>query len=836
MNHSISDEEFSFKTWNAETTVEPHLAKKIREKIAEGGLNPNQVAIARLLSEKDPGFRREYMLGLVSPEGRTANEAEVDRAIAKAGGTILEGLGGKQTVIDKKTGTKSSALWSTPRKPPVDEVRRLHRRLKLHDSVDLTDADLQSPDGANHTVAEFIALAYEGLSKPIYISNQFHGGILTVKEAIKAAPWIVKNGFDQCLCNPVQRKMTAEERASGKYKSGGRHNDFASKTLDVVTVENDSLSKDEQLRVILFIKRYLPLCYIVDSGGKSLHATFSLKGLSKKNVMRLRIVLAAMGADPCVLKPVQLTRLGGARRTRPRGAKHKKAGADQCVMYMDRKGRHTAPCREAVLKLCELVESASESCVETEECANEGFPITSLPGDVRALCHSAHESLGVAMPIVAMNVLGITSTALGGGVYAELVSGQKTLPNSFLLIISQSGTGKSKCYSTLNKPLQEAEDKQVKLWLERRAAAQADMNLLKHRRTDLRKKISKEPDSKDLERAWHELERDLESATQKASKESRPWFTINDFTEEALGVSCFHQKHQALGVHTAEGRNFFKIIMGRYGGNGATAENILLAGYSGDECKVTRLNREPISLRPCLSLLVAVQDDVFRRALNDTTFTESGLFPRCLIYRSLERIQPRTQTPPPIEQVCLDNWHKRITELITAYRFADKPVKIKLSKKASADLHSEANREIEKLRDHSQVHDAYAARYGENLIKITLILHALIHGENAHLNTVQSRTVGDAIKIMRWFRKQQTLLLGEAERDSLNILRDRVLQIMSDAERKWISLRDLKNSHGITKENCDLLAQKFSSFEIKNLKSGNKGGRPSMRLIFNDDE
>lgn len=464
------------------------------------------------------------------------------------------------------------------------------------------------------------------------------------------------------------------------------------------------------------------------------------------------------------------------------------------------------------------------------------FPVTSLPTYARSLCLSVHESIGVPIPMVAMNMLGIASTALGGGAYTELIRRRRTSPNLYVLISAPSGLGKSACYNTLCKPLNSCEKLLIEKWQESKLLAQAEVNILNQELTRFKKAISKGGATDDLRSEWVKCEKKLAKAKQRTSEESRPWIMLNDFTEESLGVSCSHQPHQALGVHTPEGRGFFKIIMGRYGSNGATAENIFLAGFTGDDCKVTRLSRAAISVKPCLTLLVAVQDDVFRRALDDYTFTESGLFPRCLIYRCMERVKPRQGNPPPVDPCLIASWNEKITCLVENYRHSSSQIEFVYSDKAALAIHREANRELDRNRKRSDVHDAYAARYGENLIKVCMVLHSLCYGASSHSKRIVLPTVKHGIKIMRWMRKEQVRLLGHIERDAINSLKDRVLSLMQESGGDYITLRKLRNSHNISHDDCSLLDNHFSYFRVEQSTPGKKGGRPSMRLTYTDPD
>jgi hypothetical protein len=801
------------------------MAEEIEAKIQKMGLNPSLPAIAGLLRKLDSEIRIDYMLSLRSPNGRRPNLREVERAIGKDQG-------------DSYISTTGESRKLRPKKPKWPEPDLALQQQVLVEYAQTNLAGLESPDDVD-TPAIDILLNIFKQGEFVCVARDPRAAVTELRDDIEE--------FDLPLFVPSP--MKGETGLTQEGKESPRCNDNTGERR-ILHVEFDRLpDADDQIRLHMHLADFAPLVYITHSGGKSYHGAYWIDGLPEEDARRFMEHAVRCGADRATWTRCQLVRV-------PNGVAFDKEGQRQKVHYLDLSktgssdwnidkiptgndllSKYTFPKEdpEAPPHTREPPAEADQEALAEEEDVAEEFPIASLPREVRNLCLSAQASLGLPMPLIALNALGIASTALGGGAYSELIQGRKTLGNAYVLISAPSGIGKSACYKVLSQPLEDCEKEQVKLWEESRLQAQSEVSLLKHDLVSLKKALSKEGKSEDLMQQWHECEKQLASAERRASKASRPCITVNDFTEEALLVCASHQQHQAVGIHTPEGRAFFKIIMGRYGGNGATAETILLAGFSGDACKVTRLSRESAIVCPVLSLVVAVQDDVFRTALSDTTFTESGLFPRCLIYRSFERIKPGSEFPPPIDAVLLERWNSKVIALIAAYRYAQTPQEFVFTQEATKAIYIESNWALEKGAGFSTVHDAYNARYGENLTKICMILHAMAYGEESHTKDVAIGTVRHGVNIMRWVRLQQEQLLGDAERSALSALKERVVSLVEDADGS-ITLRKLKNSHGITLQDCDLLVKKFSCFKVTHPKSGKKGGRPSPCLIYDESE
>ena len=206
-------------------------------------------------------------------------------------------------------------------------------------------------------VADFLKHYYKGVTLPVYLGTRYQGIIEGVDTWLMMSDVIEDEGYEQMLCNPMKRKLSASERAekvtgkdgkqSLKYPSGGRCLEIASDTLDVATFECDKVELlDYQLGIIAYISQRLPLVAIVHSGGKSYHATFSLKGVPSKDIHALRKALVELGADGSVLTPVQLTRLGAVTR--------KDKNTIQRVLWIDGDARHKEVDGDDLMELIHL--------------------------------------------------------------------------------------------------------------------------------------------------------------------------------------------------------------------------------------------------------------------------------------------------------------------------------------------------------------------------------------------------------------------------------------------------------------------------------------------------
>jgi len=317
--------------------MQEETTDEIREYLSanfKDSINPNLLKVCGWLRNNGK-TQEEAESTLLSFTGghRELEHAEVERAASK--------------VYSQTEGAaRTSSAWALPKAPQKSEVLDNLAALSI---VSTSEDDLpESPEEADNPI-DFIGHFFHGLKNPcVYIGHRYHGGIETLGLWTESGDHIEASGYDQMLANPMQRTLNPEERQ--EEASGGRRLEFASKTLDVITFESDTLDPQTQLGVIVWLAESLPLVSIVYSGGKSYHATYSLKGLRIEQVKQVRQALANIGGDPAVMSPVQLVRLGGVHRS-------DKGNKFQGVLYIDPGARCMDVSTEGIDRLLKLVKS-----------------------------------------------------------------------------------------------------------------------------------------------------------------------------------------------------------------------------------------------------------------------------------------------------------------------------------------------------------------------------------------------------------------------------------------------------------------------------------------------
>jgi hypothetical protein len=92
----------------------------------------------------------------------------------------------------------------------------------------------------------------------------------------------------------------------------------------------------------------------------------------------------------------------------------------------------------------------------------------------------------------------------------------------------------------------------------------------------------------------------------------------------------------------------------------------------------------------------------------------------------------------------------------------------------------------------------YASRWCEQAARLALVLHAGLHGNQAHAHQLEIETAENAIRLARWFAHQQLGLLAKGRRQAAEKLEDEVLELIeSNRQRKsqdFITARDVQRA------------------------------------------
>jgi hypothetical protein len=253
-----------------------------------------------------------------------------------------------------------------------------------------------------------------------------------------------------------------------------------------------------------------------------------------------------------------------------------------------------------------------------------------------------------------------------------------------------------------------------------------------------------------------------------------------DVTSEKLAVMLAQNKEQLASLSPDAG-NIVNLLLGRYNKLDRTDEGIYLKAFSGDNCRVDRLGREPVLLqRPCLAALWLVQPDKIETLLGKTELTDGGMIPRLLVCHTRAMPRPIVDGVDGIPADTANAWKLNVGKLIQTFRMADAPITIEPTPEARQmmkDHHNQiVKRRLADLRDVT----TYAARWNEQAWRIAVCLHAGLHGENAGGRMLAADTAASAIALADWFAGEQLRILARGRHAARRAKRDEVLELLAD--------------------------------------------------------
>lgn len=292
----------------------------------------------------------------------------------------------------------------------------------------------------------------------------------------------------------------------------------------------------------------------------------------------------------------------------------------------------------------------------------------------------------------------------------------------------------------------------------------ADREVLEAEIAELTKLAGKANGAAEREKIRAQLKDKLAALENVETKLRTPALSCEDVTGEKLAVLLAHN-HEQLASLSADALAIVNILLGRYNKLDRTDEGIYLKAFSGDRCKVDRQSRESVLLEsPCLSALWLTQPDKLDSLLAERSLSDGGLIPRILACHTGCEAREIVQNAPEIPAGVENEYANLIRSLIETYRLADEPFTIELTPEALEAMNAHYNAIVKRRRSDLRDVNIYAARWNEQAWRITVCLHAGLHGAHAHEHKLELDTAKRAIELADWFAAQQLEILS-ASRD-----------------------------------------------------------------------
>jgi hypothetical protein len=444
---------------------------------------------------------------------------------------------------------------------------------------------------------------------------------------------------------------------------------------------------------------------------------------------------------------------------------------------------------------------------EPEPTDSSAYPVEALPAPVAALVQAIVDVHGVPAAMSATIALSMLSASIGKGLLSLGAKGRKTMGNLFALIAAPTGAGKSTAINILREPIDMIHD-----YLQECAFSQCALP------TPLQIPAEDEESHGDLD-VLPPPTGDVEQPHHAIDAPAR--LVCSDTTGPAL-ARILRENNETILVATPEAGN----QLDEASKPASLFGQLLLKGYSGDKVEIDRATRTPVLLKqPCITVCWLCQPHRVTKFFHSDRLMEDGLIARFLFVETNAGMSYMPEEDRTIPVSIFNGYAAIMSELYDAYGGRGKDAQIVQIGtgvyQTMRDFHNEC---VDKSNEVDNNLRYCIPRWPEQAWKIMLVLHAAEHGSRSHLVPVDRQTAELAVTLMRWYASEQARIMGGPAIRPQDIRLKRLMELLSSAPDHTLKLRDLKNSHGFTKDEVNELAKMApSKLQLENRKPPGSG-------------
>ena len=483
-----------------------------------------------------------------------------------------------------------------------------------------------------------------------------------------------------------------------------------------------------------------------------------------------------------------------------------------------------------------------EQSQDSEPCANQvpenaDMPLDLLPAPFAAMAKAIVETARVPPSLAGCCVLGAISASTGSGLRVNSGPERHTHANLYILASAVSGSGKSEAFRLALAPFFEAEMEEINQWRESTfPAATAEKDLLECEINKLKKEVQSAKEPVDRDETVREMRNKQSDILKVETALREPIYSVEDATSEVLALRL-RNPSECLASLSPDAGAIINNLFGRYNKSNRTDESIYLKAWSGDSCKVDRINRQTVVLKnPCLAALWLVQPDKIDSLISEKSFSEGGLLPRLLICHTNTLPRRITGQHNPIPSGVRTDYSAAINELLAYYHSVVEPVTIRPSEEANEILINYYNETVDKITDGTLKDVAsFAARWAEQAWRVAVCLHAGQWLNQSHKIEMAGETAWKAMLLTDWFTRQQLELLSDLRmQPKLNRLSKLVSHLKDN--NGCATVRDLSCRNGFSRDELvELAAFSPRRVKIEDTRAEKSGGRPSKIVRLNEN-
>jgi Protein of unknown function (DUF3987) len=449
------------------------------------------------------------------------------------------------------------------------------------------------------------------------------------------------------------------------------------------------------------------------------------------------------------------------------------------------------------------------------------------------MVQTASDVSGSPESVCTMLALAAVSAAIGKG--ARVTFGQDPMSlGLYFLNFIQSGSGKSRAFKTMLKPIVDLQIAENTEWeKEVRPKAEAEARVIDAKINGCRRAIENRKASSETESELVDLYVSKDALQWKLT---RPISYTEDSTIQSIAV-LMAENNEQLSFISSDAGAAIQNLLGRYNKDSQPDDTLFVKSYSEEPFTQTRIGREAIMLKSTwASLLWMAQPDKWDHLVKSEWLMDGGFIARCLLSRVEGDIRDNDGEERAVPGSLEQEYAKWIEEIFHAYRDlarnCDAPLIIRATPNARELMRDFENGEVNvHRRDHPEF-GPFSARWVENAIRLAGVLHVARHGARSHHEEIDYTTASEAIKVMRWFMERQLRLLGDVYNKKATERLHRLFEKVSNSTHGSgdikiigaITLRQLKRS-GWTEPYIRSMVGRYGD-KLK-ISTQETGGRPT---------
>ncbi|WP_024530464.1 YfjI family protein [Serratia fonticola] len=412
------------------------------------------------------------------------------------------------------------------------------------------------------------------------------------------------------------------------------------------------------------------------------------------------------------------------------------------------------------------------------------FPQENLPPKLNEVTQAITGVTQAPVELIVNTCLSAMSLASQALVVFQHSDGRTSPVSLYNVVIAESGERKTAVYNQVMKPILEFEKQAFKTYSEQIKVYEADSQTWNAINKTIIKKIKKN-EEKGIDNTSAKDKLREHYAVQPVPPRL-PKLLYNDATYEAI-VKGLSENIGSAGLVSDEGGG---ILNGRAMNNSPLFNQL----WDGGSFDIERKNHRLVIDNSRFSILILTQHSEFKSFIKKRgeRALGNGFFARCLWSVTTSTQGQRTLTSEiKNDDTSLEQFHKRITELLVLTAKNTKPKVLRFSSEAETRF-SEFNDFIEKqITIDINKHDSLPgilSKIPENIIRLTSLIHFFYGFEGEEISV---KTLNNVILIVQYYYNQVvdllTLGMEKVEKDA-DVLHKWLLNLPSNSNSTYTAI------------------------------------------------